>query len=1399
MNIVLIISMKKTTRALLFLLLLLPVFISGQVSITNASPTVLLNFSNSMPTTAGTNPSTAFTGAGFSPNPTIAGRLNSNAWDVKGLSFGTLGFGGTQTVDAYGRGSVTTGVVTHGIYAFTELPGSVANPALMVQSSDTEFSPGSITLRIRNNGTSNITQLQVEYNLFVRNDENKSSSFNFSHSLDNVVFQDEALLDYASPETADALEWVSVGLAPSRSLIITGLNIAPGAMYYLRWSSEEISGTGNSDEFGLDDIRVVGTYGTPAPEVNVTGFSTTILHNDTTPNIADGTQFSSLASPTSTLSTTVSRSYEIQNLGGDVLTTSTITITGLNPEDFTIFAAGTSPSGAIPAVSGGVISVKQLTIAFDPSAPGLRRAIVNIVNDDANENPYVFHIQGYGFDPVPEIDMVGHTVGTASIIDGSLIPITGNNTLFDPQTVGVTNQTKDFRIRNVGTLTLQLTDPSPYVTISGTNPGDFTLVTIPTSSGIIPGSFRTFSINFNPSAPGIRTAMVSIANNDSNENPYNFLIQGTGVTPEADILGNGQPIASGSTIPTFVNDTFFDYINVASGTIDRVFTIQNSGSATLTIGAITLSGAAASDYTVISLPTSPLTVGSTTTFAIRFDPSAIGLRDALVSIVNSDLNENPYTFAISGYGLDYTGCDFGVRETIAVQDFETTPALPTWSYALTGATATLTTGVGYGVSGDGGLSSRFVGATALQNAGNGSGVLTMSNINTTTFSDVELNIRVGAYSTVATNGLDNTDRVIVAVSTNGGTTWSNEIQVQGLNNSVWNYTAGIGTASKSYTGFNTATTFAPTVAPSSINYQTTEGYSTIVLSNLPKVANLAIRVTVNTNSAQEIWTIDNVTLFGRKELTSTWDGVAWSNGQPTSGVKAILDADYNTSLHGNLLGCKCQINSGKKLTVDTATYALIESNLENSGSILIENNGSLVQRNDFAVNSGSMSVKRTTSPMKLYDYTYWSSPVGGQTLTNLSPQTSPDRFYAFNPSTGNWQYALGTTVMAAGKGYIVRSPESFNATPAVYNGQFVGSIQNGFTQTPIVVGASPWNLVGNPYASAIDADLFLGFGSNLGLIGGTIYLWTHNTAFANNVYTINDYAVYNLLGGIGTAAANLGVNNTIPTGKIASGQGFFVEGLANGNVTFNNTMRITGSNSTFFRNQNSNHSGDIERSRIWLNLTNSQGAFKQTLLGYVQNATNEIDRDFDGTTLNAGNVINFYSLCNNETLAIQGRGLPFNSEDIVPLGYASNVAGTFSIALENFDGLFTALEGIYLEDQLLHVIHNLKTSPYTFTTAAGTFNTRFVLRFTNSLLGTSDFGDENALIVSSDNHQISLLSEREIIASVVVYDLLGRSLMQVKNINSTGYTSAPIANQQALIVKVTFENGTAETRKVIVK
>lgn len=251
-------------RFLLFTLLsVFVVGVKGQVSLTNGSPSFTIDFSNSMPTTVGSNPSTAFAGAGFEPNPTTAGRLNSNAWAATGWSNGDLTFGGTQTTanTDYTRGSTNVAVATGGFYAYTDAPASVANPTLMIQPGGSDWAPGTLTLRIQNNGVSAITDLALSYNIYIRNDQSRSSSFNFSYSTDNSTYTPVAALDYTSIEAADGLGWVLVGTAPSRSTNITGLNVAPSQYIYLRWSGGDVSGSGSRDEFGLDDISATATFG----------------------------------------------------------------------------------------------------------------------------------------------------------------------------------------------------------------------------------------------------------------------------------------------------------------------------------------------------------------------------------------------------------------------------------------------------------------------------------------------------------------------------------------------------------------------------------------------------------------------------------------------------------------------------------------------------------------------------------------------------------------------------------------------------------------------------------------------------------------------------------------------------------------------------------------------------------------------------------------------------------------------------------------------------------------------------------------------------------------------------------------------------------------------------------
>ncbi len=243
--------------------------LTGQVSLTNAAASALIDFSNTTPSSVGTTPATAYAAAGFSANPTTAGRLNSNAWALTGWSDGAVTFGGSNVTGDYIRGATSVSVTTGGMYAYTGAPGSAANPAFMFQPGGSDFAPGTLTLRVVNNGTTAINSFTISYDLYVRNDQARSSSFNFSYSLDNSSYTAVSALDYTSGAALDALGWVKVGTSPSRSTVINSLNIAPGGFFYIRWSSNDVAGSGSRDELGLDDISINAAF-VVNPSFNVT-------------------------------------------------------------------------------------------------------------------------------------------------------------------------------------------------------------------------------------------------------------------------------------------------------------------------------------------------------------------------------------------------------------------------------------------------------------------------------------------------------------------------------------------------------------------------------------------------------------------------------------------------------------------------------------------------------------------------------------------------------------------------------------------------------------------------------------------------------------------------------------------------------------------------------------------------------------------------------------------------------------------------------------------------------------------------------------------------------------------------------------------------------------------------
>ncbi|WP_278020138.1 T9SS sorting signal type C domain-containing protein [Flavobacterium ginsengisoli] len=185
-------------------------------------------------------------------------------------------------------------------------------------------------------------------------------------------------------------------------------------------------------------------------------------------------------------------------------------------------------------------------------------------------------------------------------------------------------------------------------------------------------------------------------------------------------------------------------------------------------------------------------------------------------------------------------------------------------------------------------------------------------------------------------------------------------------------------------------------------------------------------------------------------------------------------------------------------------------------------------------------------------------------------------------------------------------------------------------------------------------------------------------------------------------------------------------------------------------------------------------------------------------TLGANSFIDFYSINETKKLTIQGRALPFDDTDVVPLGYKSTIDSDFTIAIDHADGFFDKQE-VYLEDKITGKIINLRNENYTFSTLAGTFADRFVLRYTNKTLGTGDFENiEDSVLISVKNKVVSITSSKETIKDVNIFNV-GAQLMYSKNkVNSSELQINNLhSSDQVLLVKVTLENGSTVSKKVV--
>ncbi|NUY81874.1 hypothetical protein HUK80_13300 [Flavobacterium sp. MAH-1] len=517
--------------------------------------------------------------------------------------------------------------------------------------------------------------------------------------------------------------------------------------------------------------------------------------------------------------------------------------------------------------------------------------------------------------------------------------------------------------------------------------------------------------------------------------------------------------------------------------------------------------------------------------------------------------------------------------------------------------------------------------------------------------------------------------------------------------------------------------------------------------------------------------------------SSTWNGTAWSDGVPDSTTTAVITGNFTAT--ADLTACTLTVSNNAVVNIPSGFDVNLTGALTvSSGSFTLENNANLIQIDDVD-NTGNIIVKRNSSAIMRQDYTLWSSPVASQNLLSFSPQTLTNRFYTYNTSTNQYNTiaAPGTTNFSIGQGYLIRVANNHPTTPTIWAGQFQGVPNNGdFNVTLNNLGAGQrFNAIGNPYPSPISMQEFVA--DNAANITGTLYFWrkTNNAASPS-------YCSWTSGGGF---VDNGEAEVYDPNGILRTGQGFIVEASASGtSVNFNNGQRSGDNANQFFRS-----ASEIERHRIWLNATNATGAFSQTLVGYITDATLGNDAGIDGKFFNDG-AIEFYSVVDAEKFVIQGRPLPFTSTDVVPMGFKVTAAGNYSIALDHVDGLFAQGQDIFLRDNLTGTVHDLNSGAYGFASEIGTFETRFEVVYQNALGNHNPEVTGVNVVAYKDNQQLVVNSSNATMKNIRIYDVAGRFLLEKKDIDASEVRLNPSLANQMLLLHVELEDRDTVIKKI---
>jgi hypothetical protein len=209
------------------------------------------------------------------------------------------------------------------------------------------------------------------------------------------------------------------------------------------------------------------------------------------------------------------------------------------------------------------------------------------------------------------------------------------NTVDFGQTTPGSPLSQVFTVHNTGPGFLELTPLS-----ADDLPDGFEIVANLGSTLLASGATTTFELRLTAVEAGMFGGDLEIGTSDSDENPFVLSLSGEVAGPEIGLRLGSVSIADGGTAnfgATFVGTP-----------LERTFTVQNTGTTTLTLAALNPASLPPGFTLVSNLGSTVLAAGESTTFIVRLNGTVTGSYSGQITLANDDGNESPFTINLAG-------------------------------------------------------------------------------------------------------------------------------------------------------------------------------------------------------------------------------------------------------------------------------------------------------------------------------------------------------------------------------------------------------------------------------------------------------------------------------------------------------------------------------------------------------------------------------------------------------------------------------------------------------------------------------------------------------------------------------------------------------------------------------